>query len=239
MIEAGIDALEMQHGVDHEPGADQEDHGEGDFGDGQGIASHGAGGAGVLALALAQDHVQIGTRGLDGRGETDQNRGGERNSQSEEQHSAVEANFAGVWKIAGEREQELNATVGKRDAENAAHQRKNSAFRQQLRNQAGAACAEGDAQGVFLASRFGAELEQIRDVHAGDQQDEADGAEQRVQKLPGAAEEILMKREDFDADAFVAGGILLLQACGDRDPFPFGLAARVTPFFRRPTGISQ
>src|SRR6185369_7920489 len=165
-------------------------------------------------------------RSLNGRREADQNRGGKRDSQGEEQNPAIDANLGGIREIAGEGEQELNATIGQRDTENAADQSENSAFGEELRDQPGAARAQRHAKGIFLAARFGAELQQVGDVDAGDQQDEADGAEEWIEKLSGAAKQILMEREGFYADAFVARGILLLKARCDQVHFGLGLLDR-------------
>ena len=56
--------------------------------------------------------------------------------------------------------------------------------------------AEREANRQFLLARLGAHEEQVRDVRAGDEQDEADGAEQNPQHVADVADDVDVERTD-------------------------------------------
>src|SRR6267142_3962609 len=62
-----------------------------------------------------------------------------------------------------------------------------SALRQQLLDQAAPPRSERSAQCVLFAARLGTELQEVGNVHAGDQQNKGDRAKKRVERLPGKA----------------------------------------------------
>jgi hypothetical protein len=77
-----------------------------------------------------------------------------------------------------------------------AEQRKEHALGEQLSNQAGACGAERLANSHFASSCASASEQQIRDVHAADEQDQAHGAEQKNQRLANVADHRLRERHE-------------------------------------------
>ena len=99
-----------------------------------------------------------------------------------------------------------------RSSENA----EEDAFRQQLADQADARCADRRPDRQFAFAAGGAGEQQVRDVCAADQQDDADDAdEQQGRGAQLAADERLVQRLDRDAAAFVGGGEVLGEPVGD------------------------
>jgi len=96
-----MNALQAQHGVDHEAGADEQDHSQGHFGNGEGVPRQPPGSIRGLSLAFPQDDVQIGTRRLDRGSQSKQDRSEQRNSQGKQQHTAIDADFGGVGEFSG------------------------------------------------------------------------------------------------------------------------------------------
>ena len=66
-----------------------------------------------------------------------------------------------------------------------------AAFGEELTHQPAASGAERGAHGQLALPRRSAREQQVRDVGAGDQQDECDGAEQHEQRRPDVAGQLL------------------------------------------------
>jgi hypothetical protein len=84
-----------------------------------------------------------------------------------------------------------------------AEQGEYATFGEELREYAAASGAERDAHGDFALPRFGACEHEAGDVGAGDEQHEADGAEQHEQRLAEVAEEFPFERRDLYGASFI------------------------------------
>ena len=78
-------------------------------------------------------------------------------------------------------------SMPKRQPEHAAGQREQDAFGQQLPDDAAASRADGRADRDLALAARRAHEQQVGDVRARDQQDEADGAEQDPERRPDVA----------------------------------------------------
>ena len=135
---------------------------------------------------------------------------------SERQHAPVEPDFIQPRNI-GRREahQQRRNPDGDQQAERARGQRQQAAFGEHLANNARAAGAHGGADGDFACAPGGFGQQQVRDIGAGDQQHQRDGAEQKVEREAHVRNHFVAHQDDGGALAFVARGILLRQARGD------------------------
>jgi hypothetical protein len=75
-------------------------------------------------------------------------------------------------------EQRAHAHIAEDEAEDAAGDGEDDAFGEELADDAGAAGAHGGTDGEFTLAAGGPDEQEIGDVGAGDEQDEADGSEQ-------------------------------------------------------------
>ena len=96
-------------------------------------------------------------------------------------------------------EQRAHAGVAEDEAEDAAGEREDDAFGEQLADDAGAAGAHGGADGEFTLAAGGADEEEIGDVGAGDEQDEADGSEEDEERGARVADDGVAERLDAEA----------------------------------------
>src|SRR5262249_1072697 len=84
--------------------------------------------------------------------------------------------------LRGHRHQYVDAPLRQQESERPAERRQQQAFSQKLPHKAEASRAERQANAYFTPSSRGPRQQQVRYVHAGDQQNEANGAEQRQQR---------------------------------------------------------
>ena len=115
-----------------------------------------------------------------------------------------------------------------RDAESghSAHERQQHVFRQQLSQKTRAIGAHGGANRHLLLANRRARQQQVGNVATGDQQHEADGAEQHVEGEAHVADDLVDQRNDADRQTAVrriVGRILLLHSI--RDSVHLGLRA--------------
>ena len=105
---------------------------------------------------------------------------------------------------------------------------KEQSFGEELAKQAGAAGADGEAEGHFVAAAEGADKKEIGDVGAGDEEDEGDdddhdleGGEQSARVV----ERRLPEGPEAQAAATIGGGVVGCEARGDGGNFLLGLGA--------------
>ena len=111
------------------------------------------------------------------------------------------------------------------------------AFDEELRDDAAAAGAEGDAHGDLALTRQRARQQQVGDVRARDQQDEADGAGENQHGAAHAADHLFLQRHDAEREAAVRWihfGMIARGAARSAHPSPPAPASTVTPDFSRP-----
>ena len=115
------------------------------------------------------------------RGRGSEERAGEqRQQQSKGQHGqgrrCVDGNE--LRAVEGERDDQLDAEVGDDQARDAAKDGENDAFGQRLADETAARCSEGETDGGLRAARRSSRQQEIGDICAGDEQDEATDPEQ-------------------------------------------------------------
>ena len=181
-IESRVDLLHTKHAVDHQAGSHQEHHGQSDLRDRQDVARAAAGDTrGCRAPAFPQSEVQIGPSSLERGRRTHHDGRRERHRHRKQEHADVDINSIGIWKISGEPAKEPNTRERQGNAERPAGQAKQSALHQQLPHQAAAARTERCPHRKFGSAGFGARLQEIRGVGAGDQQNADHGPQKRVE----------------------------------------------------------
>ena len=123
-------------------------------------------------------------------------------------------------------QQAVHAPDRDQQPERAADGREQHAFGEQLRDEARASRAEGPADRHLALPHGRPREQQVGDVRAGDQQHEADGGEQRHERRPDVADEIIVERNHAQRPAG-AGGIVR------RILLPHVLGKRIDTLLRR------
>ena len=179
-IHAGIDFLQLPEGLDHEAGTDQKDQGERQFGgDEEGAEAIGGDGAGGASDSGFQGVVKgRGAHVNDGR-QAEGDAGGHTDGQGEEQHLPIDADFGDAGDAAGiGGDQQAESAEGQEDAEDRAGEGEQDAFDDELLKEASQPGADGSADGDFAAAGFGARQQEVGHIDAGDEQNEANRAEE-------------------------------------------------------------
>ena len=162
-------------------------------------AAHGASG-------LFQHLVHVGPRRLPRRRASEQHAGQSTRRQRKQQHRNVQAHVGFGWQRE-RRHQRHDAVQHQRrepDAEDAADRGERHALREHLTEQPGADCPHRGADRQLPLPRRPARQQQVRDVRAGDEQDEPHGAEQQPQRgLRLLAQEVVLQRLDARRPTFV------------------------------------
>jgi hypothetical protein len=148
--------------------------------------------------------------------ETEQKTGKDRCGRGVRQDLAVNGNLRQPGQFSRrERLKQIRAEDGEHQPRGTAEQPQHEALGQQLTHQPSAVRAEGGADRELALPRCGACQQQVRDVGAGDQQDETHRAKQNEQRPFHIADQFLMQRNQPDPDPGVRR-ILLLEARGNR-----------------------
>src|SRR5262245_15742948 len=122
----------------------------------------------------------------------------------------------GARQIGGrEFDQRLYSPRRQQYGQRSAEERQQQAFGQQLPRQPETARAQCRAHGEFLAPRLAARERQIGHVGAGDEQDEADRAQQQPERSANIAHHFIQQRRDEDGHLVVLDRILAPQRGGD------------------------
>jgi hypothetical protein len=233
-VEAGIDRAQRDEGADEERSADEQHQRQPHLGhDEQGTYLVLTKPAARLPAALLDCRVEVDARRLHGRNQPEDQAGHERHGGGERQHSPIDADPGAVnadaWDVAGvDGEQRPDADDADRQPENAAHRRQQDALGQQLANDPAAAGADRRTNRDLAPAHGRAHEQQVRDVRAGDQQDEDDRAQQHPQRRSHVADDHLLHRLDAEAAlaaervrkrlAELGGGLLQLRVGGgERD----------------------
>ena len=179
-VEAGVDALQVVEAAHQESGAAEEDEGERDLADHQHAAHRIAPEADrVAAAAFAECRREIGLRHVDRRRESEENPGEHGDGDGESDHAGVERNLSGARQDRGvEVDEQARAGPCEQEPEGGAERGEQDAFGEELADEAPASRAERVADADFAAARGGAGEQEIRKVHTGDEENEADGGHQ-------------------------------------------------------------
>ena len=186
------------------------------------VASQGGSGT----AAGFQNFVEVHARGLPCGSAAEENSREHGGGDGEEQDGSVEADVGFSGKSEGRHERHDGFEEGprERDAEHAAHGGKRDAFGEKLAEEALARGAEGSADGDFFLARGGASHQEVRDVGAGDEQDEGDGAEKQPEGGAHVAiEEVVFQRLDARGPAFIGFWVDFGDVGGDGGHVRIGL----------------
>ena len=174
------------------------------------------------AAAGFQNFVEIGVGRFEGRNDAEDNPGQKRDRQGEKENARVKGkiNRAIRKKWRAEGPEQFTAPVGDEKTGDAAYEGEQSAFREELADEARTTGAESGAQSKFFFAFGGLREKEIREVHAGDEQHEADYAhedatgERELGPLVDA-EGGLVERVELAGAARVIARIFLFESGGD------------------------
>ena len=129
----------------------------------------------------------------------------EREPEREGEHRHVHADLGDARHVLAEEGDDEASTPrhGEDEPERAAREREHDRLGEELPDDARAARAERRAHRDLLAAPERPREDEVGDVGAGDQQHEADRAEQHEQRRPHVADEVLVERDDRGAPALV------------------------------------
>ena len=200
--EAGVDGEEAADAFKQESGADEEEGGEGDFGDDEGAAEAAlATSAGGAASAGGLE-----VRGQERGREAEQERGEGDDGDGEGDGGAVELEFveAGQGRQR-EHAEEADGPPGEEEAEGAAEGGEGEAFGEELAKEAGAGGTEGGADGELPLAAGGAGEQEVGEVAADSEQEDAHGDGEQVERRPDFAGDGV--GEGFEGGAVAAVGL--------------------------------
>jgi hypothetical protein len=133
------------------------------------------------------------------RSESEAGAGDERDRKRKQEHRRIEPGLVQPWNGAGiERGDDRKAPVRQQHAGAAAERGEQQALGQHLANQPCSARAEQGPDNDFLLPARRARQQEIRDVRARDEQDEADGREQNRQRRPERRDEVVLQAKELD-----------------------------------------
>ncbi len=207
--------LKRRKAADHQAGADEEHQGQRHLRDHQHASNTCVDQRrrACRAQRAIQVHPCRPERGHEAEEERRDRAGGER----EQQDGAVDPHGLEPRQVCGAQPiQDTRARPGREQPDDAAGHRKDRALGGELAKNAHPRGAERAAQGNLALAAGRASEQQVCDVGAGDQQQEADGDEEHHQRAPRVLDDILLQRND--PDAHVSGLVLgMLRAKLSRD----------------------
>ena len=203
--EPGLHAPHRLVGPEHQAGSDQQHHGQRHLDDRQGVAGDVAIATGApTASASLQRLVQPDTTPLEHRQGAEHETRGDRDDQREHDRRGVDADQIEARQPRRcETRGRPQGESGQAQSDRAANQAEQEALGQHVARQATAARTNGGAHGEFLGTPFGPHEQQVGDVRAGNQQDDADGRRHHPQALAEVADEIIDERADLGREARV------------------------------------
>ena len=175
-----VDALDPKQTFDEQTGTDREENSEPDLADeeetAQAIAALTTRGA---QSALAQSGVEIGPRSFECRRQTGNEAGRGREAKREEKNEAINPDFAEPRNTrVARRDEQIDSPVGDENSRETSDQGEDNAFEKQLPDELTAARPEREPDSHFAPARFCPHELQTGDVDTGDEQDEANRAEE-------------------------------------------------------------
>jgi hypothetical protein len=156
-------------------------------------------------------------RGLKGWHEAEQNTGGEREPDGKDKHAHVQPDFVHRWcSVRSDGNKAGDPPDCDEETQGTANGGEKHAFGQQLSQHTTSCGPERHADGNLARARRGTGEQEVRDVHAPDQQDEANGADEHQQSQPDIADDLVAERDQVDAGPRIEFRILLLELSGER-----------------------
>ncbi len=223
-LEAGIEFLGILHAAQKQSRADERHKSQSNFRNHQQAAQAIVRPAEGAATATGfQYFIDVRARRFDGGDDAEDQAGKHGNQQRKPKHAGIERKINRAVEKKGRPEgpQQIASPVGHQQASHSAHQRKHRAFRQELADKTGAACAHGSANAQLLFTLGGLRKQKIGKIDAGDQEDEADDAHEHA----AGKRELLslidaqcrfVQRKEFNRAALVVARVLFFKADGDR-----------------------
>ena len=232
VIEAGIDAGGVLQRAQEEAACDQQDQRDRDLTDDECVTEPQARWAAVEAFCLER-RQEIGARCLERRGKTREHRRPERNRRREYDDPPVrrDVECKRHWQLRKDRQQQGRQPPAEQQSENAASDKQDRRFSEELADETTAAGADRQSHGDLSPPPRRARQEHAGDVDARDQQDEADDAHQETDESGEHADLAGDEgcRGDGETLAAVLLGILSLEPCADRLCLCVGLGSWTHP----------
>ena len=221
-IESGLDALKRNGAADEQARADEQHEGDGELADDQARAQPVAHAAHRGATsAFLEDRLHIGARRADRGGQAEEDGARQRDEQREPHDDRVERGLLEARHAVRRGGDERADSPGReREPRGGGDQREDEALGEELPDHPAATGAERGANRHFPGPRGPAREQQVGDVAARDEQDEADRAEQDEQALPVVADELLHQRRDREGQLRIVFREALAEIGGEPLPAP-------------------
>ena len=170
----------------------------------------------AAAARFFEDFVEVGAGAFECGDEAKEDSSEEGDGKREKQDARIEGDFAGARKSFGQSGDDgFGAVNSEQQTERAADASEKQAFGEELAKHAKATGTEGDADGEFAGSAHGAGEKKIRDVGAGNEEQEADRGEKNDEQGLDVADDVVFQRDEDDAFVFVGFGIFLREMLRD------------------------
>ena len=191
-------------------------------------------GAGAVA-AFLQGRVEVGPRGAEGREDSEQDAGKQRDHEGEGEYAPIDADGRAVFANTGQAgrthgQQGAHSHEAEQQAENAASDREQDAFGEQLADDACPAGSECGADGKFAFTSGGADQQKIGNVGASDEQHEADRAKQDKQRFTHVANDAVAQRLNGETLFGIGHGVGAEVLAGRELHLRVGLGQRYARF---------
>src|SRR6185437_16624173 len=146
------------------------------------------------ATSFLQDAIEIDARHLQRWKESEEDARGKRGGHREQKHRHVEMeSYAGWHRRWNQRPQRHKDPVSQQDSESASGRRQQHALRQKLPSQPRTASAQRSTNRDFPLPRRAASQQNVSHIHAGNQKQQRNGADQKQKSGPRGTGEIVMK----------------------------------------------
>ena len=151
------------------------------------------------ALAIAQRRGEIAARRVQGGGCAEQQARRDRDYCGKGEHPRIQPDVCKARDVRfAQREQRVCQPDGQEQSECAASQTEESGLSEQLTHEARASSAERSADGHLALSRGGSREQQVGHVGQGDEQQDANGGEQEIQRRARVADERVGHRQHLE-----------------------------------------
>ena len=190
-------ALQRPQASQHQAGANEQDDGERHLDDDQRVAETLAAGAARDALCPVLQRIgEVDAQRLERRCEAEDHAGQQRDTGGEEENPEIDCG-AGDARDARRVPpgHELHAQVRQAEPGDGADAREDQALGQQLPQHAKTPGAERGTKGNLALARFGPRQQQVGDVGAGDEQQEADRTEEQPDRAAHRADDFIGQRQ--------------------------------------------
>ena len=219
--EAGVDARELREAAQEERGADEQHDGHRDFGDQEAASHPPSARRRRRSSALLEHRANRAARRLPRGREAEEDACREGDAKREEQHRQVDRDVGRARNAArAQRLDRTNGQIREQEPDGAAGQGQDDAFGEHLQDEPAAAGAESRADRDLFPADRRAHQQQVGDVRARDQDDHADGREEREQRRADPGDHVLLQADDLGG--FAGAGLRVLNRQPFGDPLHLG-----------------